>query len=147
MAYDPAALLSMINRAFALESFFLAGDRLTPEEFRHRMETGTFLTLDDAGALAAAVWVQPRGDRAYMGLLTVDPDRQGRGLGSRMVEQAEQYCRAQGARFLDITVVNLREELPPFYRKRGYVETGTAQFDPNRPLRRECHLIEMSKPL
>jgi hypothetical protein len=50
---------------------------------------------------------------------------------------------------MDIAVLSLRHELPPFYRTLGYVETGTEQFHPSRPLRPavECHCIIMSKPL
>jgi hypothetical protein len=50
---------------------------------------------------------------------------------------------------MDITVVNLRTELPPFYRKLGYVENGT---EPVRPdmiprLLEPAHFIKMTKPL
>jgi hypothetical protein len=50
---------------------------------------------------------------------------------------------------MDITVLSLRTELPPFYRKHGYVETGTDEFHTSQPLKpgAECHCILMSKPL
>ena len=55
--------------------------------------------------------------------------------------------RALGCAGVDISVVDLRTELPPFYRRLGYVETGTAPFpDPERATR-ACHLIVMSKEL
>jgi hypothetical protein len=54
-----------------------------------------------------------------------------------------------GSHHMDITVVNLRTELPPFYRKLGYVEDGT---EPVRPdmiprLLQPCHFLRMTKPL
>ena len=54
-----------------------------------------------------------------------------------------------GSHHMDITVVNLRTELPPFYRKLGYVENGT---EPVRPemvprLLQPAHFIKMTKPL
>lgn len=66
-----------------------------------------------------------------------------------MIEAAEDYCRARGCKFMDISVLSLRPELPPFYRKLGYVENGTDEFRPSRPLKPglECHIIRMSKPL
>ena len=50
---------------------------------------------------------------------------------------------------MDITVLSLRPELPPYYRKLGYVETGTEEFHPSRPLKAgvECHCIRMTKVL
>jgi hypothetical protein len=66
-----------------------------------------------------------------------------------MVEAAENFARRHGCTFMDITTLSQRPELPPFYRKLGYAETGTEEFHPNRPLKPgiECHCITMSKPL
>ena len=44
-----------------------------------------------------------------------------------MMAFAEQHARALGCGTVDIRVVNLREELPPFYRSLGYVETGRSE--------------------
>jgi hypothetical protein len=60
---------------------------------------------------------------------------------------AEAYGRARGCLVADITVVNLRTELPPFYRRLGYVETGTEPFPDDQATFRPCHLVTMSKPL
>ena len=48
---------------------------------------------------------------------------------------------------MDIVIVSLREDLPPFYQKRGYVESGTSPFPPDVPTKIPCHFINMSKPL
>jgi hypothetical protein len=50
---------------------------------------------------------------------------------------------------MDITVLSLRPELPPFYRRLGYLESGTEEFRPSRPLKSgaECYCIVMSKGL
>lgn len=144
---DAEALLSLINRAFQVERFFLDVDRLNPAEVGERLRTGRFLVLEEAGVLAACVYLELRGPRAYLGLLSVDPERQGQGIGSRMMEAAEEYCRRAGCWHLDLRVVNLRQELPPFYRHRGYVETGTSPFPSDQPVKLACHFIEMSREL
>ena len=66
-----------------------------------------------------------------------------------MMDAAEDHCRARGLRVIDLTVLSLRPELPPFYAKFGYIETGKEEFRPSRPLRDglRCHLIVMSKQL
>jgi hypothetical protein len=50
---------------------------------------------------------------------------------------------------MDILVLSLREELPPLYRKFGYIVTGTEEFKPSRPLKPgvECYAIKMEKAL
>jgi GNAT superfamily N-acetyltransferase len=68
-------------------------------------------------------------ERAYLGLLSIVPTRQGAGLGKQLNAAAEQYAREQGCRWMDLRVVSPREEqLLPVYRKLGYVETGTQEY-------------------
>jgi ribosomal protein S18 acetylase RimI-like enzyme len=66
-----------------------------------------------------------------------------------MVEAAEEHLRRRGCEVLDITVLSLRPELPPLYRRLGFVETGTEEFVHPIPLKPgfECHCIVMSKKL
>jgi len=144
---DAETLLSLINRAFDVERFFIDADRLRLDEVYERLGSGCFLMLEQDGAAVTCVYLEQRGERAYLGLLSVDPKRQGQGLGARMMAAAEEHCRRQGCRHLDLRVVNLREELPPFYRKFGYVEIGTSPFPPEEPVKMACHFIEMSKEL
>jgi GNAT superfamily N-acetyltransferase len=146
---DLPALTDLINNAFKVEAFFIARDRLTLEEARVYFERGRFLLAEDGGALAGAVYVELRGDRSYFGLLSVDPDRQKSGLGRRLIAAAEEFAREMGSHHMDITVVNLRTELPPIYRRLGYVEDGTAPIRPEMVERvtQPCHFIKMTKPL
>jgi len=80
-------------------------------------------------------------------LLSVDPSRQRSGLGSRLMAAAEERCRELGCHSADLQIVNLRQELPDFYRRRGYLPTGTAPFRPDLVTKMPCHFIKMSKPL
>jgi GNAT superfamily N-acetyltransferase len=147
-AGDVAALTRLINAAFQVERFFKNGDRTTEAHVRTLVEVGVVLMAEeDAGGLAGSVYVEIRGDRVYIGMVSVDPGRQGRGLGRTLMAAAESYGRAAGCRVADITVVDLRTELPPFYRKLGYVETGAEPFPEPEATTRPCHLITMSKPL
>jgi GNAT superfamily N-acetyltransferase len=95
------------------------------------------------------VFTKVNGDRGYLGMLAVDPSKQGTGLGRVMIEAAENHCRDRGCQFMDIVVLSLRPELPPIYRKVGYFETDTEEFHPSRSLKPgvKCHAINMSKRL
>ena len=144
---EAEAITALINRAFQVEKFFVDGDRIGVDEVRSRFATGVFLITEEDGSMAACVYVELRGERGYFGLLSVEPARQGSGIGSRMVDAAEEYCRARGCRFMDLQVVNLREELPGYYERRGYVGTIRAPFPSNVRTKLPCHFICMSKPL
>jgi len=144
---DAEPITTLINLAFQVERFFIDGDRIGLPEVRGLLEKGEFLLADDGGALAARVYLAPRGEGAYLGLLSVDPSRQGRGLGSLLMAAAEDHCRRKGCRFIDLRIVNLRAELPAFYRRLGYVENGTDPFPADAPARLPCHFVKMSKPL
>ncbi len=145
---DAESIVRLVNTAFRPERFFSDADRTNPEKVRALFEKGKFLLAEEAGVLVACVYVELRGDRGYFGLLAVDPGRQRAGLGSRLVDAAEDYCRAAGCHFMDLTTVNLRKELPGYYRRRGYVENGTLPFPADHhPPKMPCHLVKMSKSL
>lgn len=142
-AADVARLVSL---AYRVEDFFKQGDRTDPENVRRLMTQGCFLTLEDPpGTLAGCVYVKIEDGRGYFGMLSVDPARQGQGLGARLIAAAEDHARAAGCDHMDLHVISLRTELPPFYRRFGYVEQGTIPFD--EPTKLPCHIIVMSKPL
>lgn len=146
-ADDVDAVVLLINRAFAVESFFKSGDRTNAEQVRQMMETGKFLLLTDGQAIIACVWLKITGDRGYLGTLSVDPERQKSGLGRRMMREAENYFSTAGCKVVDIRLVNLREELPAIYRKFGFVETGTQSAEVIKSATRPIHFITMSKEL
>jgi N-acetylglutamate synthase-like GNAT family acetyltransferase len=145
---DAETIARLVNAAFRPERFFIDADRTNPEKVRGLLQKGKFLLAEEAGTLVACVYVELRGDRGYFGLLAVDPARQRAGMGSRLIQAAEEHCRAAGCRCMDLTIVNLRKELPGYYRRRGYVENGTLPFpDDQHPPKMACHLVKMCKPL
>jgi GNAT superfamily N-acetyltransferase len=144
---DAEAIAALVNEAFKVERFFIDGDRIAPEKVREMMRRGKFMLAEDGGAMTACVYVELRGQRAYFGLLGVDPSWQGQGLGRKMVAEAENYARDAGCEFMDLRIVNIRVELPPFYRRLGYAETGTEPFAADAAPTQPCHFIKMSKPL
>jgi GNAT superfamily N-acetyltransferase len=144
---DVEPLSRLINAAFRVEQPFIEGDRINPDGVRSYMEKGTFLLAEDSSGLAGCVYIELRGDRGYVGLLGVDPPRQGTGLGRNLMDSAENYFREAGCRAIDLRIVSARTPLPAFYRHLGYVETGTAPFPPDAPAKVPCHFILMSKSL
>jgi GNAT superfamily N-acetyltransferase len=147
VADDVPALVCLINAAFRVEQPFIEGERTNPDGVRAYMEKGKFLVAEGAAGLAGCVYVELRGERGYLGLLGVDPPRQGTGLGRKLMDAAETYFRQTGCRAVDLRIVSARTSLPTFYRHLGYAETGTAPVPPEVPLKVPCHFILMSKSL
>lgn len=143
---DAAALAALVNRAYEVETFFVEGKRTTPGEIGELCSSGTFLVLERGAAIAAAVYVDPRADGGYIGMLSVEPGLQGQGLGTRLVRIAEAMCEAMGARQVRLKIVNLREELARWYKSLGYREVGTAPYV-DRPVKQPCHFVELQRQL
>jgi N-acetylglutamate synthase-like GNAT family acetyltransferase len=147
-AADAEKITRLINLSFyPAEGFFVEGDRIKLKEVIDSLVTGKFLLAEDEGTLIGCVYVEPRGERAYLGLLSVDPSRQQSGVGSLLMDAGEEYCSSLACRFMDIKMVNLREDLPGFYQRRGYVVTGTSPFPEHIETKVPCYFIDMSKPL
>jgi len=146
---DASELARVVNDAFIVEAFFKIGNRTSADEVVELMnEGGEFLAVDDEdGTIAGCVYLQCHGDRAYFGMLSIDPAKQRQGFGRTLIEAVESRARERGCRFMDIHIVNLREELPAYYRRLGYVEQGTLPFPAPERASRPCHFIVMTKPL
>ena len=144
---DIEALARLINAAFRVELPYIEGDRIDAEGVRSYMEKGKFFLAEDAGGLAGCVYVELRGDCGYLGLLGVDPPRQGIGLGRKLMAAAENYFHQASCVAVDLRVISARTPLPAFYRHLGYRETGTAPFAPDAPVKVPCHYILMSKTI
>jgi predicted N-acetyltransferase YhbS len=145
---DAEAIVAVINVAFRLaEGFLLDRDRIDLETVRGLFQKGTFLVAEDS-SLCGCVYVEPRdGNRSYLGLLAVDPRMQKSGLGSQLMKAAEAHCAKAGSRFMDLRIVSVRGELPPFYHRHGYVETSSEPFTPGLTPKIPCHFVWMSKSL
>lgn len=150
---DREAIRRLVNQAFEIERFLKkgGGDRLQNDgEYEALWERGTFLVKQEDGALTGCVYIEPRGDRAYLGLLSIDPARQGAGLGKQLNAAAEEFAREQGCRWMDLRVVSPRAEvLLPIYRRLGYAESGTQEYPPVlvEKMTIPGHFILMAKPL
>src|SRR2546429_596088 len=77
---DVEPLARLINAAFIVEQPFIEGDRIDPRGVRAYLEKGKFLVAEDSHGLAGCVYLELRGERGYLGLLGVEPRRQGTGL-------------------------------------------------------------------
>jgi GNAT superfamily N-acetyltransferase len=147
---DADAISGVINAAFVVERVAFDGDRVDAEGVRGLMGKGTFLVAekDHSPEFTGCVYIEVRGERGYLGLLSVEPSLQGRGLGKTLTAAAEAHCRAAGCSAVDLRVISPRAEaLLPFYQRVGYTQTGTAPFPSDVKTKVPCHYILMTKSL
>jgi N-acetylglutamate synthase-like GNAT family acetyltransferase len=144
---DIDSVVQLVNQAFLVEEFFIERDRTNAATVRSLMEKGMFLLAEEESEIVGCVYAELRIDHGYFGMLSVEPSRQGEGIGGRLVQAVEQYFRDAGCKFSDLKIVNLRTDLHAMYKQWGYDETGTDAYDDPTPTKIPVHFINMSKQL
>lgn len=162
---DLAALHSLIERTYrgdsarrgwTHEADLLGGQRTDRETLEQLLSVpgSAVLLADGGGKLAGCVHVQRVANGAYLGLLSVDPDRQAGGLGRSLVTAAELYAaRSLGAKRMEMTVIRQRGELIAWYERLGYSQTGELRPFPlddprfGLPKMRDLEFVVLAKAL
>lgn len=133
---DAPALSDLVNSAYrgdssrqgwTTEADLLDGQRTDAAALADlvRRPGHVLLLFHEGDHLVASVHLENRGDHAYLGMLTVRPDIQARGLGKLVVAEAESWIRAAwGVGRVRMTVITRRTELIAWYQRRGYRDTG-----------------------
>ena len=163
---DIPALIDLVHSAYrgdrarggwTHEADLLEGQRTDAEALTAIIADPTqrILLAEDGDGLAGCVQISDKGEgTAYLGLLSIAPERQARGLGRLLIEAAEAQARRDfGARSMEMTVIRQREELVAYYERRGYVRTGEERpfpLDDPRfgiPKRRDLSFVVLTKRL
>jgi GNAT superfamily N-acetyltransferase len=148
---DIPELVRIINAAYRVEDFFIEGNRTSAPELAAMMARpmGAFLVVETPASptLAAGVYLELRGRALYFGMLSVDPALQRSGHAGRLIGAIEARAREAGCNALEIEVVNLREELPAFYLRHGFIVTGEKPFHSAEKLKQPAHMVLMEKQL
>lgn len=98
--------------------------------------------LDKKNKLVGCVNLKLEGVKMNLGMLSVQPDLQGNGIGKKFLLEAENWARRNNCDTLFMQVISERKELNDWYKRHGYKETGKKKsFDveqkygvPVRPL-------------
>ncbi len=80
-----------------------------------------FVAVEGSEVVGCLILTALPSGEAKMRAVAVEPARQGEGIGRRMVEAFEAYCRGHG--FGEI-VLNARDTAVPFYESLGYSIEG-----------------------
>ena len=84
----------------------------------------SILKYVEAGQILGCVEVHTEGDKLYLGMLTVRPHLQEKGIGKVMLTAVEDEARKRGCKAIFMTVISIRKELIDWYVRHGYRHTG-----------------------
>ena len=147
---DVPAIARVINVAFVVERPIFDHDRIDDAGVRDYMTRGKFLLHEDAaGVLIACVYLETNSDRrCYLGLLSVLPEHQGKGLAPKILAIAEDFARNANCHTIWLRTLSARvPPLRPFYERFGYklheITPLPDSFHPQIP----CEFVVMEKRL
>jgi GNAT superfamily N-acetyltransferase len=118
------------RRGWTTEAGLLGGQRTDPDTLREIIcESNYVILVMHSGAdPAGCVLLQRKAESAYLGMLTVLPELQARGIGRRLLEAAEDWViKNWRLQAVEMTVIRQRPELIAWYERRGYVNTHRAE--------------------
>jgi ribosomal protein S18 acetylase RimI-like enzyme len=84
----------------------------------------TILKYTEVDKILGCVELRKEKDNLYLGMLTVQPDLQAKGIGKKLLNAGEDFAREQGCRKVSMTVVSVRDKLIDWYVRHGYILTG-----------------------
>jgi ribosomal protein S18 acetylase RimI-like enzyme len=131
-----AAIVALVESAYrgeasragwTTEADFLDGQRTDAAEVASLIAArDSRIVLAVSGAeLLASVHLQRSDHACHLGMFAVRPGLQGRGIGGKMLREAERIARNEwGCREMRMGVISLRTELIAWYERRGYRRSG-----------------------
>ena len=117
------------KQGWTSEADLLDGTRIDAkaiEEIIQKPNT-VILKYTENGKIIGCMELQSQQDNLYLGMLTVEPMLQGKGVGKELLVAAEDYARENDCRSIRMTVISVRTELVAWYVRHGYRDTGKRQ--------------------
>ena len=163
---DVPALVGLVESAYrgeasragwTSEAHLLDGQRTNAGAVRAVVRApGSVMLVAEAGGhlVGCCQLVRRPPAEVYFGMFSVQPGRQGEGLGGEILAEAERLARDDwAATTMVMTVLAQRGELIAWYERRGYRQTGESlpfPYDDARfgiPKRPGLSFVVLSKPL
>lgn len=132
---DINALERLINSAYrgetsklgwTTEANLLQDKRITIDELSEIINNkeNTILKFIDNNAIIGCVLLANKGNKLYLGMLTVSPKLQNSGIGKKLLQQSEEHALKLRLPKIVMTVISIREELIAWYNRHGFVDTS-----------------------
>jgi ribosomal protein S18 acetylase RimI-like enzyme len=114
------------RKGWTTEADLLDGTRTDESAIKSFFEEpgSTILKCIDEGKIVGCVRLLKHGNQLYLGMFAVDPSAQSKGIGKKILREAEVEAQKQNCKSIDMTVISDRKELIDWYKRHGYVEVG-----------------------
>jgi ribosomal protein S18 acetylase RimI-like enzyme len=114
------------KKGWTTEADLLDGTRIDEAALRDLIQkpNTTILTYKEDNNLLGCVELRREGDKLYLGMLSVKPNTQGKGIGKKLLAAAEDFAKEQRCPKIFMTVISVRQELIDWYVRHGYTLTG-----------------------
>ena len=126
---DRAAVEAIVDAAYSIyvERIGKAPGPML-DDYAGLIAAGAVSVLEDPdGVIAALIVLLPKPDHLLLDNIAVRPDRQGRGLGRRLIAFAESEARRRGYAELRLYTHETMTENIALYTRLGFRETGRGQ--------------------
>lgn len=134
-ANDVSQLNVLVNSAYrgdtsrqgwTTEADLLDGTRITEDALRELLAKAdtTILKYELEGELLGCVELRQADDKLYLGMLSVNPAAQSKGIGKQLLTGAEEFAKSKNLYKIYMTVISIRHELIQWYERNGYQLTG-----------------------
>ena len=94
------------------------------EKMMNKQGAAIFKFCNRDNVLQGCVYLENKGNKMYLGMLTVSPQEQAKGIGKKLLFAVERYAGDQKCSAIEMTVISVRDELIRWYQKQGYYKTG-----------------------
>lgn len=160
---DVPEITDLVNRTYrgqnskkgwTSEDHLLEGARINQQMIVAYLENQNAAILkltDEENKIIGTVYLEVKGPKLYLGMLSVSPDAQNKQAGRTLLEAADSYAKQHHCKVITITVISARAELVSWYERRGFIKSGQIHpfpTDANLGLpKQHLELIEMEKLL
>jgi len=122
------------KKGWTTEADLLDGIRTDVDSLKEMISRSSAIILQsftEHNLLQGCVYLEKRQNKMYLGMLTVSPMLQAKGIGKQLLIEAEKYAQSQECSLIEMTVISVRTELIEWYKKHGYKDTGEKRPFPN----------------
>ncbi len=132
---DAHELNTLVNSAYrgdssrqgwTTEADLLDGTRTNAAAIIELIQTPgtTLFKYTEGDQILGCVELRNEKGKLYLGMLTVRPHLQGKGIGKKLLVAAEEEAKKQNCQSIFMTVLSVRKELIDWYVRHGYQLTG-----------------------
>lgn len=87
----------------------------------------TILKYEEKETISGCVYLEKKNSSLYLGLLSVSPDLQAKGIGKKLLNAAEEHALIINCNKIEMTVITMRAKLIAWYERHGYHQTNQKQ--------------------